>query len=271
MSHRNKDKWALALAASFALTLVACGGGGGEEDEGPDLPDDVEETGPAMIEGAWTGTALHMNTASARPAVLIATRDGDTMLYIQRGVDSAVVRGDACCDGLVEGSGDGWTLVNQTRTAAPVRFLITDLVNGQRALTGPVTVEGQVYELDLRRHADYQQPLSLASLAGSYTLTTAAGPRVTFDITPTGALTATDVVGCQFAAQLSVPDVTRNLFVIPSLTMTGCTGGATVRNGTYSGLGYLAGLADPQAPKLLTFMLSGNLVYAMALPGALEE
>ncbi len=271
MTHAKQNDLAFVLTASLALLLTACGGGGGDEDEDLEPPDEVEETGPAMIEGAWTGTALHMNTASQRPAVLVATRDGDTLLYIQRGVDSAVVRGDACCDNLAEGTADGWTLVNQARTAAPVRLLITDLVNGQRAISGQVTVEGQLYELDMRRHADWQQPLTFAGLAGSYTLTTASGPRATFDISATGALTGTDIVGCQFSAQLGIPDTTHNLFVIPSLTMSGCAGGAVSRNGTYSGVGYLSGLADAQAPKELTFVLTGNLVYMMALPGATAE
>lgn len=253
----------LLLLICFAL-MAGCGGGGGgsEDDEGPDDP---VETGPAQIKGAWVGTASRTSNNSQSDALLLADVSGDTMLYVALGSDTFTVRGNACCDGLVDGPAEAWSFFGKISTPSSVHLNVTDLISGARSISGSVTVEGIEYTLALNLIEDFKDPLTAASLAGHYTRTTSGGTTITVDITTGGALSGGDSTGCQFSGQVSIPSAAENLFEIDSLTLSQCPAQAAVRNGNYTGLGHLAD-SEGGTDDTLMFLATGPVEFALILP-----
>lgn len=109
----------------------------------------------------------------------------------------------------------------------------------------------------------YRRGLTLAALAGSYDVRNAfTGFTGTATLAANGSITGSDVLGCQYAGNVSIPDTRFNLFEV-SFTISNCPG----YNGVYEGLGSQIDwffVDDAQGLRVLVtdgefgFMLLGN-------------
>jgi hypothetical protein len=152
--------------------------------------------------------------------------------------------------------------INSTVTAVPPSPDLLDVprpyqITGQISqsqFSGTVVRTSTAVPLDFSltpSSALYTRPLSLASLAGTYTTpvrftvgTTNYDMQYTLNIDNAGSMVGNLVPGtCLLAGQVSVPNPNRNLFRVANLIVSGCTGPLHYdarRNGVHRGLGYLA-------------------------------
>lgn len=219
MSLRNyrglEMKRLTALAA--ALVLSACGGGGG--DEATTAP----TTTTASAEGFWVGT-----TAKGTTVNLAILENGETWgLYGNPSSLTGAVYGITSTNGTsLSGSGYGFDFVTRT--------------SGSGTYTGNVTTKGSISMnvsdgtmLTGTYDASYEQPASVASVAGTYT-----GWAVTGSIAPQATTVVIDVNG-----NISSNFVSGNLSCATSGTATPRASGKNIFNlqltftGNYCALG----------------------------------
>lgn len=169
----NINTFKLVSSSVLLSALVACGGGGG----GGAAP---TPTPTASAEGFWVGT-----TSKGTAVNLAILENGETWgLYgSSTGVTGAVYGTTSTSGTSLSGSGSGFNFVTRT--------------SGNGTFTGTVTTKGSISfnvsdgtALTGTYDASYEQPASLASLAGTYT-----GQAVTATIFPQSTTVVVDVNG----------------------------------------------------------------------------
>lgn len=204
--------------AVAGLLLAGCGGGGGD-------PAASEEI--AALQGAYGGTVLG---GSANALNLLVLEDGAYWgLYGTAAAGqwyvSGFIQGTATASSGTFRSGDtrdfgtyppaaGTISATYDKVARTITGTVTSTATGNRATFSGGPVAGSLY--------DYSKPASLATIAGSWSLTDLQGSSIALNVQGSGAFTASSG-GCVFNGTF-VPRATgKNVFDI-GLTFgaTGC-------------------------------------------------
>lgn len=194
------------LAATVAL--VACGGGG----SGAPAP---VAAASASVEGFWSGTA------STGPQVsFVVLENGETWgLYASAGSIVGALYGSTSVNGTsVSGSGSDFNLIN--RTVAAGSFTGTVATKASLNISTSLgTTLNSVYD------TSYDQPASLASLAGTYVgqgVTGRTAPQsTTVTVSALGAVSSSGL-GCAANGTATPRPTGKNVFNI-SVTFTGAS------------------------------------------------
>ena len=193
--------------------------------------------------GYWKGTATQQGSNRTFDAVALIDAAGNAQWLLTRAgllsEDSFVVSANVCCGTQFEDDVTGKEL-GETRTRDGD---IEVSVNGS-ALSGELRFHGEDYRFTLNAASDYNRSLSLATLAGVYTLreNTVLGEEVTLTMTiqADGRLNGSYSNECVFNGNASIPDASHNMVQLAiDLANCGSKGSSKTWNGTYSGLGVL--------------------------------
>lgn len=165
----NINTFKLVSTSVLLAALAACGGGGGGD-----------ATTTASAEGFWVGT-----TSNGTQVNLAILENGETWgLYGSSNAVTGAVYGNTSTSGTsLSGSGSGFNFVTRT--------------SGSGTFSGSVTTKGSISfnvsdgtKLTGTYDASYEQPASLAGVAGTYT-----GWAVTGGIAPQTTTVVVDVNG----------------------------------------------------------------------------
>jgi hypothetical protein len=193
--------------------------------------------------GYWKGTAIEEDSDRRFDAVALIDAQGNAQwLLMREGIlDDAgfVVFGNVCCESRFE---DKVTAKKLGETRTRDANVAVDLDGG--ALKGQLKFDGDNYGFALNPSADYNQAISLATLAGVYSRrqSTIFGEEVTLTVTieANGRLTGSYSNGCVFSGTASIPDAAHNMVQLQiDLANCGSQGSSKQWNGAYAGLGVL--------------------------------
>ncbi len=197
----------LAAAIGLSILLAACGGGG-----------DSTPASAATAEGFWTGTA-----SSGYSVALAVLETGETWgFYESNGTVVGALYGNTSSSGAtLSGSGRDFDLVKGT--VLPYTYSGTFSAKSTINVTtsGGATVTG-TYD------ASYDQPASLAALAGTF-----SGQGIAVTVSPSGTITVPAALGC-FVTGTATPRPTgKNVFdVVATFTGASCAlGDGTTTSG----------------------------------------
>jgi hypothetical protein len=205
----------------------------------------------SAIAGYWWGEIETKSGWSLSGRAFIAT-NGDAQLIVTRtssltASPELVVFGNVCCEAKVD------VELQATR-------YLTDRVDGARfeaeregsKLSGKFKVRGDDYKFSLDGSPRYDEALTLADLAGTYTrtITTLLGPSGTYTVTfdANGQLNGSHSNGCVYSGTASLPNAPRNLVKL-NVMLSNCPSsitGSGSMNGAYTGFGAL--FKDVTAP-----------------------
>jgi len=151
-----------------------------------------------------------------------------------------VVFGNVCCGAKVD------TQLQSTEYLTErVRDAKFEAERSGGALTGKLKIRGEDYDFSLDRSGRYDESVTLADLAGTYTrtITMFLGPTSTYTVTldASGQLTGSHTNGCVYNGAVSLPDAPRNIVKV-NVELRNCPSsitGSGSMNGSYSGLGVL--------------------------------
>jgi hypothetical protein len=175
----------------------------------------------------------------------LVTASGEMQLIVAQpgGIAASpefVVFGNVCCEAKVDTE-----LQSREYLREQVREAKFEAERSGGGLTGKVKIRGDDYDFSLDRSARYDETVTLADLAGTYTRTIRVflGPTSTYTVTldPSGQLTGSHTNGCVYNGSASLPDAPRNIVKI-NLELRNCPSsitGSGSMNGSYSGLGVL--------------------------------
>ncbi len=158
-----------------------------------------------------------------------------------------VLHGNVCCESELDTNIEAKELGDTRSRNARLRV---ELDGG--ALRGEIDFDRNDYEFTLNASSEFNQPLALAELAGTYTRSTLTllGSQTTMTLTidANGQLNGSHTNGCVFNGSASIPDATRSLVRLQvRLDSCGDTLASSKQwNGEYSGLGIL--LRDAVSP-----------------------
>jgi hypothetical protein len=202
----------------------------------------VPEPEPTPVQpgfaGYWKGTVREGDGPRLREGVAFVDSSGDMHLMVLReGEESELaVHGNLCCAPKAEQRLGGHRYLEAREHDADIAAERTE-----NDLRGEFAFRRQNYAFTLQPTAVYEQPLTLASLAGVYTRSIARGPgpalTTSLSIAANGAVTGSRSNGCVFNGTASVPEG-RN-FVHLNITLTDCGGPDRRLNGEYRGFGVL--------------------------------
>lgn len=224
----------LAAAGLLCTVLAACGGGGDDDPSPPPTPAN------ASAEGFWTGKA-----STGTDVALVVLENGETWgFYASGGYIVGALAGNTSVSGSqVSGTGKDFDLTR--RTVTPGSF------------SGTVTTKGSISiktsygaTLTASYSSFYEQPASLATLAGSYTgqgvTGSAAVASTAVTITAAGQVTMPAVNGCGASGTAKPRSSGKNIFDL-TVTFSGSTcalgNGATTRGVAYYESGKLLAMA----------------------------
>jgi hypothetical protein len=220
----------------------------------------------SALAGYWLGTVEPKSGSALSGRALIAG-NGDVQLIVTAtsaltASPELVVFGNVCCESKVD------------LDLQSTRYL-SERVNGARfeaelkggTLSGKFKIRGDDYEFSLDRSARYDEPVTLADLAGTYTrtITVFLGPSSTYTVTldPSGQLNGSHSNGCVYSGAASMPDPPHNLVRL-NVELSNCPSsitGSGSMNGTYSGLGALfKDVTAPSNPTQRTDVLFHSLI-----------
>jgi hypothetical protein len=209
--------------------------------------------------GYWEGTALDEDSDRTWRAVALIAPTGEAQLIVVRNPDEDededdddsddgfVLHGDVCCESELD-TALAAKLLGDTRTREA--RLRVELDNG--ALRGEIELRDDEFEFTLNARAEFNQPLTLAELAGTYTRSTltllGSQTTMTMTIDANGQLSGSHTNGCVFNGSASIPDASRSLVSLQvRLDNCGATFASSKQwNGEYRGLGIL--LRDAVSP-----------------------
>lgn len=224
-----------------SLTLVACGGGGGGD-----------ATATASAEGFWVGT-----TAKGSVVNLAILENGETWgLYGSSGSLTGAVYGNTSTNGTsLTGSGYGFDFVTR--------------ISGSGTYTGSVTTKGSISlnvsdgtKLTGTYDASYDQPASVASVAGTY-----AGWAVTGGIAPQATTVVVDANG-----NISSSVVSGNLSCTTSGKATPRASGKNVYNVQMTFTGNYCALGNGTVVNgVATYNAASHQLITMALNSAKSD
>lgn len=202
---------------------------------------------PPNFAGYWHGTVTR-DRARARDGIAFVESSGDLhFLVLRDDASELVLHGNLCCAPSAEQPLGAHRYLEDREREATMQA-----ERGADALKGAFEFRDEDYEFTLHAQPDYEQSVTLETLAGIYTRTTTRGPgapfTLTLDVAPSGAVTGSHSNGCLFNGTASIPDAGRNL-VRFEITVSGCrrgSGNARRWNGSYRGFGVL--LRDATSP-----------------------
>lgn len=196
----------LGSTTALLITLAACGGGGGDATPAPSL----SATVPASAEGFWAGT-----TAKGTVVNLAILENGETWgIYGTPTVLAGAVYGTTSTSGAtLSGSGIGFNFLTR--------------ISSSGVFSGNVRTKGDISfnvsdgtTVTAKYDTSYDQPVSLASIAGTY-----MGQAVTGTINPQ---VTTVVVGAN--GSISSSFISGNLSCTTTGTATPRASGKNVFN-----------------------------------------
>ena len=196
---------------SLGFAATACGGGGGSSPAAPPTPPAVVNT----AEGIWIGTAGTGNTAAV--AIL---ENGETWgLYSSGTTIIGALNGTVTGAGsAVSGSGSDYNLVSHTVSSGTLNGNVS-----AKSAINITTSTGGTFNGSYRTF--YDQPASLAALAGTYTGYGVSGSSSTqsfpLTINASGAISAGSAAqGCTASGAATTRSSGKNIFNL-SVTFTG--------------------------------------------------
>lgn len=200
----------------------------------------------AGLAGYWKGTVTETDDGAIHEAIAMIDHSGETQFMVlatQGDSDPQfVLHGNLCCD-----------TSNEADEVAGKRFLSSHneeanlkIQRATNTLSGEMEFRKRDYRFSLTFSSEYNNALTLQSLAGVYTQTIGLS-TLTMTIDPNGQLTGSHSNGCNLAGSVSIPEATRNMVEV-TYDLSGCGGLASSRqwNGRYSGVGLL--LPDSSMP-----------------------
>lgn len=230
------------LGAAVALVLVsACGGGGG----GNNTPVVNAKAG-----GVYTGSITPNGQPTQQVVAALVTESGEARLLTDIGtVFSAQLNTNGNnVAGNFTGFTDSGTFGNgRSKTAG----MLAGTISERASLNANYSAEaGDRGALQLAFNgAVYNQPSSLATLAGTFGYTTNSGYSVSYSVQSNGVLNGSDNQGCTYAGNFSIADAR---FAVYRLSATSsCT------PGTFTGLA-LYSARSGTAPDRILFILTSN-------------
>lgn len=213
--NKFKLRWA-ALAVSTAV-LTACGGG-----------DDAAAT--LAVEGFWSGS-----TTTGVGVNLAILENGETWgVYTSGGGIAGALYGNTTASGnTLSGSGSDFNIPSRTTSSATYSGTFAPKSSISLTTSGGVSFTG-TYE------AAYDQPASLAAVAGSFTGEGVSGSSpvqgVSVTISSSGAVTVPANLGCSASGLITPRASGKNVFNV-SVTFSGST--CALGNGaTATGMAY---------------------------------
>jgi hypothetical protein len=151
-----------------------------------------------------------------------------------------VVYGNVCCESKVDLDLQSMHYLSERVSNARFNAELKDGV-----LSGKVKVRGDDFDFSLEHLTRYEESVTLAQLAGTYTrtITVLIGPSSTYTVTldANGQLTGSHSNGCIYNGTASLPDAPRN-FIKLDVQLSNCPSsitGSGSMNGAYSGVGVL--------------------------------
>lgn len=235
----------IGLASVLAMTLAACGGGGDSSAAAPTVP---------TAEGFWEGTSS--NGATVGLAIL---EDGQTWGYYARGgVIEGALKGVTSSSGTtLSGSGTDFDLQNRTVSSGTYngtfspRSVIRINTSSGASLTATYVVS-------------YDQPASLAALAGTFSgssVTGSTSPQAQqVNISAAGAITVSTTAGCSASGSAVPRQSGKNIFDV-AVTFTGTS--CALGNGTVTtGIGYYSATTGNLLVMGLNAAKTDGFIYA---------
>lgn len=248
-----------ALVLLVSMILTACGGGGGG-DSGP--------VSQQSAEGIWVGSTTS-SSGTTTPAIGLILDTGE--YFFGTGSDySGVSFGTASVSGSTITSSNMRdyypslsTLVSGSFTGS-VTSGSTMSVNVSEVYSGTTYTGTGNFTFD----AKYNEPSSLATIAGTYVSPNAFGTSYTYTVDANGVLTGAST-NCTFAGQLSIRNSAKNIYNL-SLT-TGSTAGQTCAVGARALQGAATFTVMPnrtaRALVLITLASANNYYYWVTAAG----
>lgn len=194
-------RWTRYAGAAMALALAA-GCGGGDDDDGYVPPPTPKVTG---AEGFWAGKA-----STGYDVALAILDNGDTWgVYARDGVIHGAVHGTTLsADGRLRGSGAQFDLAGNT--------VASRAYEGTYATQKDIQIGFGFDAFSGTYSAAYEQPASLAQLAGTYrgmgVSTGAASMPVTLSISANGAVATEPMQGCTAQGSAAPRPGGKNIF-----------------------------------------------------------
>jgi hypothetical protein len=225
----------------------------------PPAPPPAPPPVASAIAGYWQGIAVDDDTERGWRAVALIAPSGEAQWIIVRNRDEDededddsadegfVLHGDVCCASELDIDIPAKELGDTRARDARLR---AQLDNG--ALRGEIDFRDRDYEFTLNARPEFDQPLTLEELSGTYTRTTLTllGSQTTMSVTidANGQLNGSHSNGCVFNGTASIPDAARSLVSLQvRLDRCGDTLASSKQwNGEYRGLGIL--LRDAVSP-----------------------
>lgn len=193
--------------------------------------------------GYWKGTATQQRSGRQYNTVALIDAQGNAQwLLLRAGLledDGFVVSANVCCEAQFDDDAIGKELGETSTHDASIEAKVDGGV-----LSGELQFRREEYRFTLNPSADYNRSISLAALAGVYTLSTNTllGQEVTLTVTieSSGRLTGSYSNGCVFNGTAAIPDASHNMVQLQiDLANCGSQGSSKQWNGSYTGLGVL--------------------------------
>lgn len=204
----------------------------------------------SAIAGYWSGTVKPKGGSQLAGRAMIAA-NGDAQIIIMGASGLAaspevVIYGNVCCESKLDLELPSKRYLNDRESSAKVQL------ERKEQLAGKIKIRADEYDVSLDRLARYDESVTLADLAGTYsrTITVFLGPSSTYTMTldPNGRLTGSHTNGCVYNGTATLPDAPHNLLKL-DVELSNCPSSITGSgswNGAYSGMGVL--FKDAVAP-----------------------
>ena len=235
------------LMTSLALVLAACGGGGSDA---PAVANSVTTTAAA---GFWEGTA---STGAAVSLAIL--EDGQTWgVYTSGNQIAGALYGVTASSGTtISGAGKDFNIPTRSITSASYtgNFVANNRISLNSSGGG---------SLNATYVAAYDQPASLAALAGTFQGTgitgTTNGQAVPITVSATGAITVPGTLGCGASGTATPRPSGKNIFDI-SVTFSG-TNCALGNGAVTTGVGYFNAATRRLSVLALNAAKSDGFIY----------
>lgn len=240
---------------SAGLLLAACGGGdGGGGGQGATAAPPEPDLSPG---GVWYGT-VDSDYAGVVDVIGLVTETGQAiMIELDSGSlysAALTVSGDEFQGSLKGYAAPGYVFANGSAVASGS---LEGSIEERNRLYGIFSLAGSGGSFNLHYDRDaYEQPASLAGLAGNWGYQLSSGYAISLNIDANGYLYGSDTDGCQFSGNVSVPDARYNAYTA-TVHISSCPGA----DGTYNGLGTIQFDASMNSDYLLFGLSDGSRAY----------
>jgi hypothetical protein len=216
----------------------------------PPTPPPPAPAPTSAVAGYWFGTVKpNRGSQLAGRAMIAANGDAQFIVMGTTGLTATpelVVYGNVCCESKFDLDLPSKRYLSDRESSAKVQLELKE------QLAGKIKIRNDEYEISLDRLARYDENVTMADLAGTYsrTITVFLGPSSTYTMTldPSGRLTGSHTNGCVYNGTATLPDAPRNLLKL-EVQLSNCPSSITGSgswNGTYAGMGVL--FKDAAAP-----------------------